>query len=54
MEKSIQTDKQKCKMLTQIKSLHQKEFLLPMLEGKCTLLFLEKNEKMLFTLVFFL
>lgn len=52
MEKSIQTDKQKCKMPTQIKSLSQKEVLLPVLEGKCALLLLDKNQKTFFTWVF--
>lgn len=54
MEKSIQTDKQKYKKPAQLKPLSQKEFLLPVLEGKCALLLLDKDQKMVFTWVFLL
>lgn len=36
---------QNCKMLAQIKSLSQKKFFLPVLEGKYALLFLDKNQE---------
>lgn len=54
MEKSVQTDKQKYKMPAQLKSLSQKEFLLPVLEGKSALLLLDKDQKVVFTWVFLL
>lgn len=49
MEKPIQTDMQKCKMPAQIKSLSQKEVLLPLLEDKCALSLLDKNQEMFFS-----
>lgn len=52
MQKPIQTDTQKCKMPVQIKSLNQNEVLLPMLEGKCDLLLLDKNQEMFFYMRF--
>lgn len=48
MEKPIQTDMLKCKMSTQIKSLSQKEVLLPVSEGKCALSLLDQESRNVF------